>query len=131
MIKGYISGSWDLLHAGHVLAFKEAKEHCNYLVVGFNVDPTKERPWKMKSIETFEERMIRLEGCKYVDKILPYYSEDESLKQIVDNDIDIRFLGDDYKDKDFPGSDMPIKFYFIDRSHGYSSSNLKQRIKNE
>lgn len=128
MIKGFVSGSFDLLHAGHILMFKEIKKNCNYLIVGLNVDPTRDRPEKNKPVESIEERIIRLEGCKYVDEIIPYYSETECLNIIENKKPDVRFLGEDYKDKKFPGDDMPIEFIFIPRRHNYSSSNLRKRI---
>lgn len=128
IIKGFITGVWDLCHAGHLLAFKQAKEHCNYLVVGLNVTPRGYKIDKKKPIESLEERMVRLESCKYIDKIIPYYSEEESMEILKKENPDIRFLGDDWKDKEYRGYNLGIKTIFIDRSHGYSSTNLKKRI---
>jgi len=130
MKKGIISGVWDLCHAGHILAFKEAKKHCDYLVVLLNVDPHGYKPGKSKPIETLVERLIRLEGCKYVDKVIPYYSEEESLELIKKEKPDVRFLGDDWKGREYGGFDFNIKTIFINRDHGFSSSNLRERIKN-
>ena len=130
MVRGIITGVWDLLHAGHVLAFKEAKEHCDYLIVGLNVTPHGYKVGKNKPIETLEERMIRLESCKYVDEIFTYYSEEESLEKMKELNCDVRFHGDDWKDKPFTGHEMDIKNIFINRDHGYSSSSLRERIKN-
>jgi len=130
MTKGIITGVWDLLHAGHVLAFKEAKQHCDFLIVGLNVDPHDYKVGKNRPIETQEERTIRLEGCKYVDKIIPYFSEEESLEIIKRENPDIRFIGDDWKGKQYGGHDMNIKTIFINRDHGFSSSSLRDRIKN-
>lgn len=131
MVKGFISGSWDLLHAGHILALKEAREKCDYLVVAINVDPRTDRKWKRKPIETLEERKIRLSGCKYVDEIVWYYTEEECLDMLFKLNIDVRFLGGDYKDKQFPGCQLPIKHIFLNREHNYSSTNLIKRIQSQ
>ena len=54
---GYTCSSFDLLHSGHVAMLSEAKAHCDYLVVGILVDPTKDRPdLKQKPIQSVFER---------------------------------------------------------------------------
>ena len=67
MKKGFTCGAFDLCHAGHMLMFKEAKEHCDYLVVGLQDDPsvtTAEYRGKKKNkpIMSLAERRIILEG---------------------------------------------------------------------
>ena len=43
---------------------------------------------------------------------------------------DVRILGSDYKDgRYFTGDDLDIKIYYHDRNHNYSSSNLREKIK--
>ena len=37
---GFTCGAFDLLHAGHVVMFKEAKDNCDYLIVGLQTDPS-------------------------------------------------------------------------------------------
>ena len=68
---GFVAGAFDLLHAGHVLMLKDARSQCDYLIAGLHIDPSIERPQKNKPIQTLEERRIQLEGCKYVDEIIP------------------------------------------------------------
>ena len=130
MIKGITSGAMDLLHAGHVLMLKECKENCDYLIVALHVDPSIERSWKNKPIETLEERKIRLEGCKYVDEIITYETEEDYRNLLIKIKPDVRFIGIDHKDKPFTGDDLPIKIHFNSRNHNYSSTNLRERIKN-
>ena len=50
---GFTCSSFDLLHAGHILMLKDAKEQCDYLVVGLQTDPTLDRPEKNKPIQSF------------------------------------------------------------------------------
>jgi len=74
-MRGFTCGALDLLHAGHLIMLKECKAQCDYLIVGLQTDPSIDRPEKHKPVETIEERMIRLQGCKYVDKIVVYETE--------------------------------------------------------
>jgi glycerol-3-phosphate cytidylyltransferase len=128
MIRGFTCGAMDLLHAGHVLMLKECKDGCDYLIVGLQTDPTIDRPHKNKPIETIEERKIRLEGCKYVDEIIIYSTEVDLYNILKNINPDVRFVGGDYKGKDFTGSDLPIPVIYNNRDHDYSSSNLRKRI---
>jgi glycerol-3-phosphate cytidylyltransferase len=128
MIKGFTCGAMDLLHPGHVLMLKECREQCDFLIVGLQTDPTLDRPEKNKPIETVEERRIRLEGCRYVDQVITYSTEADLYELLKNLEIDVRFIGADWKDKDFTGKDLPIKIIFNTRDHSYSSTNLRQRI---
>lgn len=129
MIKGVTAGAFDLLHAGHVLMLKEIREQCDHLTVLLQEDPSIDRPEKHKPVETLEERLIRLKGCKYVDRIIVYSTESLLHFLLKDLNPDVRFLGEDWKGKHFTGDDLPIKVIFNSRSHNYSSSSLIERIK--
>jgi len=129
MIKGFTCGAFDLGHAGHLIMLKEVKAQCDYLIFGLQTDPSIDRPDKHKPIETVEERMIRLQSCKYVDKIMVYDTEADLYNLLKELKPDIRFLGEDWKGKHFTGDDLNIKVIFNSRKHDYSSSNLIQRIK--
>ena len=129
MIKGFTCGAFDLGHAGHLIMLKEVKAQCDYLIFGLQTDPSIDRPDKHKPIETVEERMIRLQSCKYVDKIMVYDTEADLYNLLKELKPDIRFLGEDWKGKHFTGDDLTIKVIFNSRKHDYSSSNLIQRIK--
>ena len=129
MKRGFTCSTFDLLHAGHILMLKEAKEVCDYLIVGLQVDPTLDRPNKNKPIQSYYERWVQLSAVKYVDEIIPYTTEDE-LNTILQNyEIDIRILGDEYKDKLFTGSYLDMEYHYNKRTHGYSSTELRNRIK--
>ena len=126
---GFTCGSLDLLHAGHVLMLKECKAQCDYLIVGLQTDPSIDRPDKHKPIETVEERMIRLQGCKYVDKIIVYEREVDLYNLLKELNPDIRFVGEDHRGSHVTGDDLPIKIIYNSRNHNHSSSNLIERIK--
>lgn len=129
-IRGFTCGALDLLHSGHILMLKECRSQCDKLIVGLHTDPTLDRPYKNKPVETVEERMIRLEGCKYVDQIITYDTEAELIVLLKQLKPDIRFLGEDHKGKAFTGDDLDIEVIYNSRDHDFSSSNLRMRIKN-
>ena len=131
MVKGFTCSCFDLLHAGHILMLKDAKEQCDYLIVGLQTDPTLDRPEKNKPIQSFEERKIQLEAVKYVDEIFVYETEQDLYKKLLDIKPDVRILGSDYIGKSFTGDDLDIEIYYHERKHNYSTTNLRGKIVSE
>jgi len=132
MKTGITFSAFDLLHAGHIKMLEEAKSNCDYLIVGLQTDPTLDRPEKNKPSQSVVERYIQLKGCKFVDEIVPYATE-QDLKDILQSfQIDTRFLGDEYKDKDFTGrsycEEKGIELYYNTRDHRFSSSGLRREV---
>lgn len=125
---GFTCGAFDLLHAGHILMLKEAREQCDFLIVGLQSDPSLDRSDKNKPIQNLEERQIQLEGCRYVDEITFYNTEAELVELLRKLNPDIRILGADWQDRPFTGHELDIPVYFNSRTHNYSSSELRQRI---
>ena len=130
---GFTCGAMDLLHAGHVLMLKEAKENCDWLIVGLHTDPTIDRPSKNKPIQSLEERRIQLQGCLYVDEIVEYDTESQLvdlLNNLHDNYKDrlVRIIGADYIDKYFTGKHLGINTIYNSRNHNFSSTELRKRI---
>ena len=133
--KGFTCSTFDLLHAGHILMLKEIRELCDYLIVGLQTDPTIDRPdTKNKPIQSIIERRIQLEAVKYVDEIIPYQTEQDLIDILSMYEIDVRILGDEYKEKDFTGKDVcnkrGIDLYFNKRDHRFSTSDLRERVEN-
>jgi len=133
---GITASTFDLLHAGHILMLREAKEQCDYLIVALQTDPTIDRPnTKNKPVQSIVERYTQLAGVKYVDEIIPYSTE-EDLEDILSSyPIDVRILGVEYKDKDFTGRDIckkrGIELYFNSRDHRFSTTELRKRVCND
>ena len=125
---GFTCSCFDLLHAGHILMLKDAKEQCDKLIVGLQTDPTLDRPEKNKPIQTLRERKIQLEAVKYVDDIFVYDTEEELYHLLKLINPDIRILGSDYKDKYFTGQELNIPIYYHERNHTFSSSSLRNKI---
>ena len=126
---GFTCSCFDLLHAGHILMLKDAKEQCDYLIVGLQTDPTLDRPEKNKPIQSLEERKIQLEAVKYVDEIRIYSTEAELRDMLCEIWPSVRILGSDYITKDnFTGCQYDIPIYYHERNHDYSSSDLRKKI---
>ena len=130
---GITFSTFDLFHAGHVKMLEEAKTECNYLIVGLQLDPSIDRPKKNKPTQSIIERYVQLKGCKFIDEIIPYVSEEDLIDILSSFKIDIRIIGEEYKEKDFTGKEYcnkkGIKIYYNKREHRFSSSTLREQVK--
>src|SRR5210317_1602591 len=121
---GITFSTFDLLHAGHIVMLREAKAQCDYLIVGLQSDPTIDRPdTKNSPIQTMFERYLQLKAVEYVDEVIPYQTE-QDLEDILQTlNINVRILGEEYRDKDFTGKDTckrrDIELYFNKRDHRF------------
>lgn len=129
---GITFSTFDLLHSGHVQMLREAKEQCDYLICGLQFDPSYDRPEKNSPVQTVVERYAQLAAVKYVDEIIPYATEKDVEDILEMYHIDVRILGDEYKEKDFTGKDIckkrGIQLYFNKRDHRFSSNGLRKRV---
>jgi glycerol-3-phosphate cytidylyltransferase len=128
---GFTCSAFDLLHAGHILMLEEAKAVCDYLIVGLQTDPSVDRPEKKKPIQSVFERYVQLKGCRYVDEIVPYTTEDDLYALLLSLPIDIRILGEDWEGRDFTGGDLwaqgRYEVHFNRRKHTFSTTELRTR----
>ena len=129
---GFTCSTFDLLHAGHVQMLRDAKSVCDYLIVGLQTDPTIDRKEKNKPIQSIVERYVHLQAVKYVDEIITYSTE-KDLEDILNMyKLDVRIMGEEYRDKDFTGKDIcqkrGIQFYFNKRDHRFSTTDLRSRV---
>ena len=125
---GFTCGAFDLLHAGHIVMLQEAKSNCDYLIVGLQTDPTIDRNEKNKPIQSVYERYVQLNAVEYVDEIIPYDTEQSLLDLLQSQNIDIRFVGEEYRDSKLTGRDL-IELHYTSRRHSFSSSSLRERVK--
>ena len=129
---GFTCSAFDLLQAGHISMLREAKDQCDYLICGLQVDPSIDRPTKNKPVQTICERYSQLNAVKYVDEIIPYVTEQDLEDILAMYQIDLRIMGEEYRDLDFTGKDIcrkrGIQLYFNERSHRFSSSDLRKRV---
>lgn len=129
---GITFSAFDLLHAGHIKMLEDAKRQCDYLIVGLQTDPTLDRPEKNQPIQTVVERYIQLKGCNMVDEIVPYATEQDLEDILRSFKIDVRILGEEYKEKNFTGrtycEEKGIELYYNSRDHRFSSSGLRKIV---
>ena len=134
MKRGFICGVFDLFHYGHLLALKESRANCDFLVVGVNradnIDPVI-NPQKNKPIFPLLHRVEILRSCRFVDEVVVYGSEIELNTLLSTQNYDIRFLGEDYRNKPVTGGEYTREIYFLDRSHGFSTSLYRNEIRNQ
>ena len=125
---GMIAGNFDVIHMGYIHMFNECQKYCDYLLCFLHDDPSQERSNKLKPIHSLSERKKMLESLIQIKEIIPYQTEADLYDLIKNKKIDIRFLGDDYKNRDFTGSDLNIPIHYLDRSHGWSTTKFKKMI---
>jgi glycerol-3-phosphate cytidylyltransferase len=125
---GFTASTFDLLHAGHIAMLSEAKTVCNYLVAGLHVNPNLEREEKNLPVQTLVERYTQLKAVSYVDEIIPYESENDLMDILKMYPINIRIIGEEYRDKDFTGKNLDMEIYYNKRRHDFSSSLLRERV---
>ncbi len=133
LVIGITFSTFDLFHAGHIAMLSEAKNHCDYLIVGLQTDPTIDRPdSKNPPVQSIVERQIQVSACRFVDEIVVYQTEKDLEDILLTLPIDVRILGVEYADKDFTGRDIcherGIELIFNSRDHSFSSSNLRERV---
>jgi glycerol-3-phosphate cytidylyltransferase len=129
ILVGFVASCFDLLHAGHCLYLKEAKSVCDYLIAALQEDPSADRPQKNKPIQTIEERKIQLESVKYVDEVVVYKTEKDLEMLLEKIRPNVRILGSDAKGKPITGHTYCTNIYYHERSHDWSSSDLRNRCK--
>jgi glycerol-3-phosphate cytidylyltransferase len=126
---GYMSGTFDLFHIGHLNLIKKAKEYCDYLIVGVHKDASHKNA---ETVISFEERVEIIKSIKYVDKVIESKREDSDVYNF--EKYDYLFVGSDYK-----GTDRFLKYekeltpkgveiVYFPYTKGTSSSKLRQVI---
>ena len=128
MIRGFTAGNFDVIHPGYVKLFKECFINCEHFTVLLHTDPSIERPNKLKPILSVDERIEILESIRYISEVKTYTYESELYKLIKNGNFNIRFLGDDYKNKSYTADDLKIKVHFLNRDHGWSTTKFKTLI---
>ena len=127
-IVGMVAGNFDLLHPGYIYTFEEAKKHCDKFLVFLQRDPNATRFTKYKPVVPLYERYRILMSIQYIDEVYIYQTEEELYELIKFWKPDVRILGEDYLGKPFTGDDLPPKIIYTTRSHGWSTTKLKEKI---
>ena len=112
---------------------KKAKRQCDYLIVGLQLDPSIDRPQKNGPSQSIIERYIQLKESKHVDEIVLYASEQDLEDILRSFKLDVRIIGDEYKEKNYTGrgycEEKGIEIYYNFRDHRFSSSGLRKQVK--
>ena len=132
-IIGFTAGNFDLLHPGYIITFEEAKKHCDKFIIFLQRDPSLHRKSKYKPIIPLHDRYKALMAIEYIDDVYTYQTEEELYNLIKFWKPDVRILGEDYinndgKPKPFTGDDLPPRIVYTTRSHGWSTTKLKDLI---
>lgn len=132
---GFTCSTFDLLHAGHVQMLRDAKSQCDYLICGLQVDPSVDRPSKNRPVQTVVERYAQLKAVTYVDEVIPYGTERDLEDILQMYSIDVRILGEEYRNRDYTGRqiclDRGIEIYFNQRDHRFSTTALRIAVAQE
>jgi glycerol-3-phosphate cytidylyltransferase len=130
---GFTCSAFDLLHAGHILMLEEASQQCDYLIVGLQNDPSLDRSFKNKPVQTVVERFIQLKAVRYINEVIVYNTEKdlEDLLQMLP--INVRIVGEEYKNNtSLTGREIcekrGIEIYYNRRDHRFSTTELRTRV---
>ena len=119
-------GTYDLLHVGHINLLRRAKELGDYLVVVLSSDEFNALKHKT-AYHCYEDRKIILEAVKYVDEVLPEYTWEQKIQDVVDNQIDVFVMGDDWKGQ-FDFLKDYCEVVYLPRTDGISTTKIKQDL---
>ena len=111
-VVGYTTGVYDMFHIGHLNILKNAKEKCDYLIVGVSTDELVKSYKNKTPIIPYEERKAIVESIKYVDKVVPQENRNK-IAAFDTHKFDVIFVGDDWK-----GSDVLNKVDSYMKQHG-------------
>lgn len=131
LVIGYLSGTFDLFHIGHLNLLRRAKQHCDYLVVGVHKDAAHKGK---TAFIPYEERVEIIRSIGYVDKVIPSEPEDCDIyiKNIVK--YDRLFVGSDYKGTERFNryeaffADKDVEIIYFPYTQGTSSTQLRDAL---
>lgn len=127
-IVGFTAGNFDLLHYGYIVTFEEAKRHCDKFIVFLHNDPSKDRPNKRTPVMPLYERYKTLMAIRFIDEVYTYQTEEELVRLLKILKPQVRILGEDYLGKSPTGSDLGFEVIYTTRTHGWSTTKIKNRI---
>lgn len=124
----FTCSTFDLMHVGHILMLQDCKNVADILVVGLQTDPTIDRPEKSKPIQDYNDRLIQISSCKYVDEVIQYSSE-QDLKDILKAlNPYVRVLSHEWEKKSYTGRDLMIDIHYYNQYYEKNTDNLIKQI---
>ena len=126
---GIIAGNFDVIHPGYIEMFNEMKRYVDKIHVLLHIDPSLNRPEKIKPLLSVTDRKMTLMALKGITEVSSYNTEQELLQLIIDINPEIIFLGEDYINRtNYTGYGLPPKIIFLKRDHGWSTTKFKKLI---
>jgi glycerol-3-phosphate cytidylyltransferase len=97
MIIGFTAGVYDMFHIGHLNLLRQAREHCDYLIVAVSTDEYSVKYKNKAPIIPFAERAAIVESIRYVDKVIPQNESSDKWDAQKKFGYNVIFVGDDWK----------------------------------
>lgn len=119
-------GTYDLLHAGHINLLRRAKEYGDYLLVVLSTDEFNALKHKT-AYHSYEDRKLILEAIRYVDEVIPEKTWDQKISDVVDNNIDVFVMGNDWEGQ-FDFLKDYCEVVYLPRTEGISTTKIKQDL---
>ena len=127
---GFLSGTFDLFHIGHLNLLRRAKQYCDYLIVG--VHPPGSSHKNKPTFIPLEERMAIVGSIKYVDQVVVTLDEDDAMHELYP--YDFLFVGSDYKGTERFNryekvlAPKGVQIIYFPYTQGTSSTQLREAI---
>lgn len=134
-IIGYTQGTFDTLHYGHIRLLKNAKDRCDYLIVGVNSDELVKLYKQKETVIKENERKEIIESIKYVDKVILVNTLDKTVHKKA-LDFDVVFIGDDWmgserwNETEKELAKMGVSVIYLPHTDGISSTIIREKIYN-
>ena len=128
---GFIAGGFDPFpHPGQIWAMRQAVEAgvCSSIAIGLHIDPRLERPDKPPTCMTLEERELMLRALRWTADVIPYRTEADLVRLLQELRPDVRILGEDYRGREFTGSELGIPIFYATRRPDWSATRFRRRI---
>jgi glycerol-3-phosphate cytidylyltransferase len=119
-------GTFDLLHYGHINLLQRAKEFGDFLIVALSTDEFNSVKGK-KCYFSYNERKRLLEAIRYVDLVIPEIDWEQKVKDVVNHEIDIFVIGNDWEGK-FDFLEDYCKVKYLDRTPDISTTRIKNDL---
>ncbi|KAA3657730.1 MAG: glycerol-3-phosphate cytidylyltransferase [Calditrichaeota bacterium] len=122
-------GTFDLFHYGHLRILQRARELGDYLIVAVSTDEFNEIKGK-RCTYPYSHRAQIVEAIKYVDKVIPEENWEQKQRDIVENDVDVLVMGNDWHGK-FDHLQKYCAVTYLPRTEDISTTDVKHHVKNE
>ncbi|QIZ10622.1 glycerol-3-phosphate cytidylyltransferase [Priestia megaterium] len=119
-------GTFDLLHVGHINILRKSKELGDFLIVGLSTDEFNIEKNK-KAYYSYQDRKLILESIRYVDHVIPESCWEQKIQDVIDHNIDVFVMGDDWKGH-FDFLKRYCEVVYLPRTTGISTSKIKSDL---